>query len=52
MQRRGAYHAGLDPLRTTEAGKAQTYRPDMLPRTLEHLARTVAIMDRFLRAAE
>lgn len=43
MQRRGAYHPVVDPLHITEAGRAQQYAPDMLPRTLEHLERTVSV---------
>jgi dTDP-4-amino-4,6-dideoxygalactose transaminase len=43
MQRRGAFHPALDPLLIFEAGRAQRYAPDMLPRTLEHLARTVQV---------
>ena len=43
MQRRAAHHVALDPLHATEAGRRQRYTPDMLPRTLEHLARTASI---------
>ncbi|GMV79564.1 MAG: hypothetical protein AMXMBFR7_07480 [Planctomycetota bacterium] len=43
IKRRGAFHPGRDPLATTEAGKAQAYTVDALPRTLEHLSRTVSI---------
>ena len=43
LERRAAYHPAVDPLHSTEAGRAQRYTPDMLPRTLEHLARTVSI---------
>ena len=43
MERRGAFHPLVDPLHVTEAGRAQKYAPDMLPRTLEHLARTASI---------
>jgi hypothetical protein len=43
LARRGAHHPGIDPLHCTEAGRQQLYTPDMLPRTLEHLARTVSI---------
>jgi dTDP-4-amino-4,6-dideoxygalactose transaminase len=43
MQRRGGHHPLLDPLQATAAGRAQTYTRDMLPKTLEHLARTVSI---------
>ena len=43
MQRRAAHHPLLDPLHATEAGRAQKYTPDMLPVTLEHLARTVNV---------
>src|SRR5208283_3659927 len=37
MERRGASHPLADPLQVTEAGRAQRYAKDMLPRTLEHL---------------
>ena len=43
MLRRAAHHPGLDPLHATAAGRNQRYTPDMLPRTLDHLARTVSI---------
>ncbi|MBI3832052.1 MAG: DegT/DnrJ/EryC1/StrS family aminotransferase [Planctomycetes bacterium] len=43
MQRRGAFHPKIDPLHITEAGRAQKYAPDMLPKTLEHLERTVTV---------
>ncbi len=43
IKRRGAFHPARDPLATTEAGKAQAYTVDALPRTLEHLARTVSV---------
>ena len=43
MERRAAHHPALDPLHATEAGRRQRYTPDMLPQTLDHLARTVSI---------
>lgn len=43
MERRGAHHPACDPIQITDAGRAQKYTPDALPRTLEHLARTVSI---------
>jgi dTDP-4-amino-4,6-dideoxygalactose transaminase len=43
MQRRGAHHPRVDPLHITEAGRAQRYAPDMLPRTIHHLERTAAL---------
>ncbi|MCZ7649266.1 MAG: DegT/DnrJ/EryC1/StrS family aminotransferase [Planctomycetota bacterium] len=43
LERRGAYHPARDPLHTTEAGRAQRYTKDMLPRTLENLARVVSV---------
>jgi dTDP-4-amino-4,6-dideoxygalactose transaminase len=43
MQRRGAYHPDWDPLRVTEAGRAQSYSPEMLPMTLNHLKATVGV---------
>jgi dTDP-4-amino-4,6-dideoxygalactose transaminase len=43
MERRGGYHPLADPLHTTEAGRAQKYTPDMLPKTLDHLARTASV---------
>jgi dTDP-4-amino-4,6-dideoxygalactose transaminase len=43
MQRRGAHHSAVDPLHITQAGRAQAYAPDMLPRTLAHLERTVLL---------
>ena len=43
MQRRASHHPALDPLHATAAGRAQRYTPDMLPQTLEHLARTVSV---------
>jgi len=39
MERRGAHHPKLDPLQST----TQTYLKDMLPRTTEHLERTLFV---------
>ena len=44
MERRGAHHPDVDPLRITEAGRARRYTPDMLPRTIAHLERSVLLM--------
>jgi dTDP-4-amino-4,6-dideoxygalactose transaminase len=44
MERRAAHHPALDPLHATQAGREQKYTKDMLPQTLEHLARTVCVM--------
>jgi len=52
MQRRGAFHPAIDPLHTTEAGRAQKYTPDALPRTLENLARIVSIPTNFDASAD
>ncbi len=43
MKRRGAYHPDWDPLHVTEAGRAQAYAPNMLPKTLNHLKGTVGV---------
>jgi len=43
MQRRGAHHPGVDPLHVTEAGRAQNYGPEMLPRTTTHVERTASL---------